>query len=215
MESPIRGFDSKTQLDWAGASGHDPADPETIAVAADAIAVDTVVALPPVADIRIADDDAAAMLLAQTYLTALGYRVGTIDGVAGTRTRVAAMAYQGDQGVAPTGVLTYGDLSKLGELVAFTHDSGEPSLALAGETPVVLVQAHLVYFGYQPGPLDGHIGPSTLEALSAYQIDRGLAPHAAVTPALLAYMRRDVAAANANVVAEAMAAPVELPPDAG
>lgn len=197
------------------ASGQEPADPEAITVATGTGVIDSVVALPEAPDLPIADDDTAAMVLAQTYLTTLGYEVGGIDGIAGTRTRVATMAYQGNQGATPTGILTYGDLSQLGELIAFAHDSGEPSLALAGKTPVVLVQAHLVYFGYQPGPLDGHIGPATLEALSAYQIDRGLAPHAAVTPALLARMRRDVEATNANVVAEAMAAPVELPADAG
>ncbi len=196
------------------ASGQHPADAE-LADEVTVAAHQTVVALPDAPEVRIGDDDTAAMLLAQTYLTTLGYEVGDIDGVAGTRTRVATMAYQGNQGATPTGVLTYGDLSHLGQLVAFSHDSGEPSVPLPGVTPVVLVQAHLVYFGYQPGPLDGHIGPATLEALSAYQIDRGLAPHAAVTPALLAHMRRDVDAVNADLVAQATAVHSELPPDAG
>ena len=165
-------------------------------------------------NVRIADDDTDAVLLAQTYLTSLGYDAGPIDGVAGTRTRVATMAYQSAEGADQTGFLTYADLSHLGNVALADHAGIATSETLADKEAVVIVQAHLAYFGYQPGPLDGSIGPATLEALSAYQIDRGMAPHAAVTPALLAHMHNHVDATNADLVAEASTAS-DLPPDAG
>ena len=167
-------------------------------------------------DVRIADDDTAAILLTQTYLTSLGYDAGPIDGLTGTRTRVAIMAYQASQGAEETGYLTYAGLSELGEVALAGHADTAPSATLADKDTVVIVQAHLAYFGYEPGPLDGSIGPTTLAALSAYQIDRGMAPHAAVTPALLAHMQDHVDATNADLVTEASVAPAEdLPPDAG
>lgn len=167
-------------------------------------------------DVRIAKDDTAAMLLAQTYLTSLGYDAGPIDGVIGTRTRVATMAYQGTQGIEQTGYLTYAGLSDLGEVALADHADTTPSETLAGKEPVVIVQAHLAYFGYEPGPLDGSIGPATLAALSAYQIDRGMAPHAAVTPALLAHMQDHVDTTHVDLVTEASVAPTaDIPPDAG
>ena len=36
------------------------------------------------------------------------------------------------------------------------------------------IQALLIYLGYDPGPLDGVIGPKTKGALSAFQPDYGL-----------------------------------------
>jgi len=54
---------------------------------------------------------------------------------------------------------------------ARSHDSAHYT---PGSTSVADTQAELRRLGYDPGPVDGIMGPKTRAALAAYQRDRGL-----------------------------------------
>ena len=53
------------------------------------------------------------------------------------------------------------------------------------------IQEGLKLAGYDPGPLDGTLGPQTKAAIEAYQRDRGLAVDGAPTSALFGRLRAD------------------------
>jgi hypothetical protein len=57
----------------------------------------------------------ALVLLIQTRLDALGFDPGAADGLIGPRTRDAIRRFQTDQGVAPTGAITFDLLDRLRE----------------------------------------------------------------------------------------------------
>ena len=67
----------------------------------------------------------------------------------------------------------------------------QPEPAVAGATSdadsqqVREVQAHLSRLGYNPGPIDGIMGPKTRTAIEAFQRDRGLPVDGKVTQTLL------------------------------
>ena len=47
------------------------------------------------------------------------------------------------------------------------------------------VQSRLAARGYDPGPIDGKVGPQTRSAIRAYQQDRGMVVDGQVTPSLV------------------------------
>ncbi|MCB1749311.1 MAG: peptidoglycan-binding protein [Gammaproteobacteria bacterium] len=51
------------------------------------------------------------------------------------------------------------------------------------------VQGRLAARGYDPGPVDGVVGPKTRQAIRAWQRDRGLAVDGRVTPELVSSLR--------------------------
>ena len=60
------------------------------------------------------------------------------------------------------------------------------SVALSPDHIVVQVQRELLREGYDPGPIDGVLGPSTRRALAAFQADNGLAITSAIDEPTLA-----------------------------
>lgn len=62
---------------------------------------------------------------------------------------------------------------------------------------VIELQAALQHFGYDPGPIDGYLGPRTLAAVRAYQVATGLPVGGGVTYALLLRLRGQVKADEA------------------
>ena len=68
-----------------------------------------------------------------------------------------------------TGVLTDEEDVNLGEPVW-----GGDEQASGGNNVVTRVQGGLAQLGYNPGPVDGAVGPQTAEAIRAYQRDHGL-----------------------------------------
>lgn len=56
---------------------------------------------------------------------------------------------------------------------------------------VEFAQLALAQLGYNAGPIDGHLGAQTLQALAAYRRDRGLAAEDGLSPALLRQLKDD------------------------
>jgi peptidoglycan hydrolase-like protein with peptidoglycan-binding domain len=54
-----------------------------------------------------------------------------------------------------------------------------------GQSIVAEVQQDLANQGYNPGPVDGVMGPSTSNAIAMYQGDHGLSPTGQITGPLL------------------------------
>ncbi len=148
----------------------------------------------------IATEDTAAIQLAQVYLNNLGYGAGPIDGVVGPQTAAAVQVYEADLGRPTDGTLTYDDLSFLSDRFG-TPDDQAPSLVEDRTTSVLLAQAHLSYFGYRPGPVDGIAGPVTSDAIAHFQRDRGLAADGKVSDDLLAVLRQDLPSRNEQSIA--------------
>ncbi|MHA1563846.1 MAG: peptidoglycan-binding domain-containing protein, partial [Alphaproteobacteria bacterium] len=87
--------------------------------------------------------------------------------------------------------LTYDDLDFLSDQFATASDSS-PSLVDDRTTTILLAQAHLSYFGYQPGPLDGLEGPTTRSAIARFQHDKGMAPDGEASNSLLTILRDEL-----------------------
>lgn len=106
-----------------------------------------------------------------------GYDVGTVDGRIDDRTTAAIRAYQRDRGARVTGEVS----ADLARQLAIGRG---PSL----DTPetIASVQSKLNDAGYDAGPADGVMGPSTRNAIRRYRIDNGLGGSTAITQDLLA-----------------------------
>ena len=139
----------------------------------------------------ITDEDPAAIQLAQVYLNNFGYGAGPIDGIAGPKTLAAVQAYGADMGRQTGAALTYDDLDFLSDQFAAAPDGGA-GLVDDRTTIVLLAQAHLSYFGYLPGPLDGISGPTTRRAIARFQHDKGMEPDGEASNNLLTILRSEL-----------------------
>jgi peptidoglycan hydrolase-like protein with peptidoglycan-binding domain len=147
----------------------------------------------------------------QRELSRHGLYSGSIDGIAGSRTRTAVVAYQNAAGISPTGIAS-------AELLAFmrqpaaTRSAGtspippvpipaavtKPVAAAAVPAPVDpaiaegyrKVQLALNQIGYGPIPVDGRNGRETSDAIRRFELDYGLqvtgVPGEALTRRLIA-----------------------------
>lgn len=162
----------------------------------------------------ISTQDTAAIQLAQVYLNNLGYDAGPIDGVAGSQTQTAIQAYEADLGRRADGTLTYDDLSVLSS--RYGAAGANPGLADDPTTTVLFTQAHLSYFGYRPGPLNGISGQATRDAIVHFQHDKGIEADGQVDAALLAILRADLPNwSNPSVAAAPWTEPIEHTATAG
>ena len=121
----------------------------------------------------------------QRELQARNYDPGPVDGVAGTFTRAAIMAYQTDAGLPVTGV-TSGSLLEhivLGESAGPVAEQTE----IPDETVALIkkVQQFLKDQGYKPGPVDGILGSGTRRAVKSFESKRGLAQTGRISGKLL------------------------------
>ncbi len=141
----------------------------------------------------------------QRELAARGYDVGAADGKLNDGTRAAISAYEKGQGLPVTGTAS-DDLLRhilLGDSVKPSGATG--SVAPAADTPapaaaktkaeapassVKSVQQILADLGYAPGPVDGTMGASTTQAITAFQHDRKLRESGRMTPELLRELKR-------------------------
>ncbi len=62
------------------------------------------------------------------------------------------------------------------------------SMGSCPDLTVRAVQVYLTYLGYNPGPIDGVVGPSTSNAVEAFQL-KAKAPEGADLPATLELLR--------------------------
>ena len=126
----------------------------------------------------------------QAALNELGFDAGAADGVAGGRTRLAIEAFQGEFGYPVDGAPDRSLLDRLKRAIAQGAASPERLLARSGllRSYTRAVQEKLAALGYDPGPVDGVVGPRTRAAIRDYQIDHGLAGTGEVSRALLSHL---------------------------
>ena len=151
----------------------------------------------------------------QSELMDLGFYAGTIDGIAGSRTRRAIETYESANGLPVTGRATEALLGRI-RVGAVRHlprpsasprrtaDASATDRAATGSVPapepaslpapgpsretVRSVQEALIAAG-EDLDADGLMGPNTRAAIEAYEEDRGLPVTGEPAPALLAHMR--------------------------
>lgn len=131
-------------------------------------------------------DDLVARI--QEALNRLGYDAGSADGVAGSRTERAIEAFQAEFGHARTGKASQGLLDQLNRAIAQGAASPEKLLKRAGllRSYTRAVQEALLAQGFDPGPVDGAIGPQTRSAIRDYQSRSGMPVDGEVSRELLA-----------------------------
>lgn len=131
-------------------------------------------------------DDLVARI--QQALNRLGFDAGSADGVAGSRTERAIKAFQVEFGYPQTGKATQGVLDQLNAAIAAGGASPERLLKRSGllRSYTRAVQEALTAQGYDPGPVDGALGPQTRSAIRSYQTSNGLAVDGEVSRDLLA-----------------------------
>ena len=126
----------------------------------------------------------------QSSLAALGYNVGTIDGVLGPNSRRVIGQFQASRGEAATGQMTRPQYVALlssvpGAAPIFTRRE-------LNAEEVRLLQQGLQQLGYYRGSIDGAKGPGTRGALTAFLAQNGLNP-VQTTPVQGLVMARSVA----------------------
>lgn len=146
----------------------------------------------------------------QDALTALGYNPGPSDGVMGPMTKAAIKAFQADAGITVDGVAGPETQSAINDR---QYGSPTPAYASADLSNVLGVQQTLQQLGYDPGPLDGVMGPMTKAAIMQFQQDQGLAVDGIVGPDTRTAMDARLASQGQAVV-ELDSPPNPLPPTA-
>ena len=167
-----------------------------LAAAALALAVPAamVVALPAHAQVEPPPQLFRAYLIGiQEELDTLGYKPGPADGVMGSRTRAAIMAYQRNAGLAVDGRVSQMVLDHMKFAVPRVYASTGSTAAAprpAARAPatndtVLQIQRELAARGWNPGPADGLAGPRTREAARQFQVQAGLATTGTLDAGLL------------------------------
>ena len=126
----------------------------------------------------------------QTMLNALGYNCGSADGIFGSKTQAAVMAFQKANGLAVDGIVgpnTWAKLSGTGAVTVTTAPAAATSavnLTISSNMPLIVcgsrseavkvLQTKLNALGYDCGTVDGIFGPKTLAAVKAYQTAKNL-----------------------------------------
>jgi peptidoglycan hydrolase-like protein with peptidoglycan-binding domain len=121
----------------------------------------------------------------QERLQDMGFEPGPIDGQFGPWTSEALRRYQASRGLGATGLLDEATRDDLGisahaEITQVDGQGASPesdgSATASKPDPMVArrVQERLQDMGFEPGPIDGQLGPQTSEALQRYQASRGL-----------------------------------------
>jgi peptidoglycan hydrolase-like protein with peptidoglycan-binding domain len=125
----------------------------------------------------------------QTLLTEQGYDPGPADGVFGSKTRRAVIAFQDDEGLIGDGIVgpvTAGALDGAPPAPDDAPDepTGSAEILYLGSrgTDVVDLQRRLNDGGYKVGPSDGVFGPLTLAAVIEFQKTEDLSPDGKVGP---------------------------------
>lgn len=108
----------------------------------------------------------------QRRLAAAGDAPGPIDGRFGSLTVRAVVVFQASQGLQVDGIVgpeTWAALHRAGQVLSPGAGS-----APTGSQSVRILQRRLALAGYSPGPIDGHYGPLTAEAVRRFQAAHGL-----------------------------------------
>jgi len=98
----------------------------------------------------------------QKLLDLYGYNPGKADGILGRRTRDAIERFQQDNNIEPSRFVDQRTWEKLSLFV-------ENGFVVEGELNNKQLQSTLKAAGFDPGPIDGKIGPRTKRAIIAFQ----------------------------------------------
>ncbi len=126
----------------------------------------------------------------QVVLAGLGYEVPSKDGRMGQKTRSAIKEFQGSIGVRATGYIDKATLMQIDDIRRANDEgklkgnykirvrkaySGEGNI-LKPETMVTTrrIQTALKNAGFDPGTIDGKMGPRTEQAIKEFQRTKGL-----------------------------------------
>ena len=127
----------------------------------------------------------------QVALVALGYDTGTTDGRMGQKTREAIKEFQESMGIKSTGyidrltLMQIDDARRGSEEVEFQEESSRievrsayskerDSLSSVYKPTTKEIQTALKNAGFDPGAIDGKMGPRTQQAVKEFQRTRGL-----------------------------------------
>lgn len=133
-----------------------------------------------------ATDNQADMIAAiQSELRQRDYRIPTVSGEMNDATREAIRAYERDRGFLVTGRATSELLQDL------RADSSRSDRGDLTSNDIAAIQQGLNDRGYDAGPADGVIGPSTRTAIRTYQSDAGMDPTGRVSAELLTRLQGD------------------------
>jgi peptidoglycan hydrolase-like protein with peptidoglycan-binding domain len=134
----------------------------------------------------------------QVILAGLGYDTGNTDGVIGQKTRDAIKEFQESVGLKSTGYmdkLTLTQLEDMGRAYeeqelkkvynievknAYRNKEADSPKEFAPTTRDI--QAALKNAGFDPGSMDGKMGPVTRQAIKEFQRTKGLTPDGKVGP---------------------------------
>jgi peptidoglycan hydrolase-like protein with peptidoglycan-binding domain len=138
--------------------------------------------------------------LVQTRVKAAGFNPGPIDGIMGAKTRSALIAIQSGCALVktfpPASERTVQTLQR--QTTSLTTGTRTQKVASSAPAPspiikhraadkaisvdeIQLVQVRIKEAGFDPGPIDGIIGPKTRTAIERYRISRGLKTPATLT----------------------------------
>jgi peptidoglycan hydrolase-like protein with peptidoglycan-binding domain len=142
--------------------------------------------LPPAADDQIALPSSAGatpcaapdLRVIQSLLEFLGWSPGPVDGKPGPRTRNATAGFQRSLRLAPTGEADAG-------LLAALETGARRGFGSNRTADTRLAQQLLAVRGFDPGNIDGLVGPRTRAAITAFAQAKGVSPTHAIDAALL------------------------------
>lgn len=134
----------------------------------------------------------------QQALKIKGYYIGVVDGIFGTATQTAVLAYQKDNKLTQNGQADYNTIMKLFGKVTYTTVANDPKMngitkisqitvpktTQKGNsgTNVTALQQALKIAGYYPWPIDGKYGDKTVECVKTYQKAKGLSQNGNAGP---------------------------------
>lgn len=149
-------------------------------------ALAVVIALPAPAGASAAGDPNAAAL--QVALRGVGLYGGTVDGVAGPRTRAAVRRFQARNGLAVDGIAGAATRHALGRRGRPAFGARTIAHGDAG-WDVAALQFRLAWRGFPSGSIDGGFGSHVEAALRRFQARAGLAADGVAGPATLRALR--------------------------
>ncbi len=134
-----------------------------------------------------ATGDDPAIMEAQQVLQVMGYDPGPVDGAMGENTRRAVKAFQGEFGLAVDGRIDDALLTRLRAESVLDAASPERRLARRGvlRSYTRAVQDGLHDLGFNPGPVDGIVGPLTRKAVRAFEAAANVDVTGTISPQLL------------------------------
>ncbi|MBF0217087.1 MAG: peptidoglycan-binding protein [Candidatus Omnitrophica bacterium] len=128
----------------------------------------------------------SAVLAVERALKADGFSPGNVDGAIDLGTRNAIREFQKANGLKVTGFVNRRTLGELDKVLSRKPFSEGKKVEKKEEKPVPLpakradrvknAQEALKKAGFEPGPIDGVLGPKTVKALKAFQKANGLVP---------------------------------------